>query len=184
MPDNKNRRPEGATPATSAPETRAPTPEPTRPQTQRPELARNTSPGPDAPELTIPVDTVAWIILKAREYDMKEPTDIPDEEADGDNPLGVLEDRTDDPTDTELHAWIEDLDDDEEAELVALMWLGRGDDEDAGTFANLVEEARGRQQHGRRTAAYLLGTPRLGDYLEEGLEKLGVDTANLEGSLR
>ncbi len=188
MPDNKNRQPEGAAPATEAPETRVPAVEPARPRTQRPELARNTTPDDDAPELTIPVDTVAWIILKAREYDMKEPTDIATEEEDGDNPLGVLEDRADDPTDTELHAWIEDLSDDEQAELVALMWLGRGDDEDASTFPGLVEQARGSQgqgrARGRRTSGYLLGTPRLGDYLEEGLEKLGVDTANLEGSLR
>jgi Protein of unknown function (DUF3775) len=188
MPDNKNRQPEGASPATEAPETRVPAPEPTRPETQRPELARNTTPDAEAPELTIPVDTVAWIILKAREYDMKEPTDIATDEEDGDNPLGVLEDRADDPTAAELRGWIEDLSDDEQAELVALMWLGRGDDEDAGTYPGLVEQARGSQQHGqgrgRRTAAYLLGTPRLGDYLEEALEKLGVDTANLEGSLR
>ncbi len=184
MPDNKTRQPEGAAPATEAPETRAPQPEPAQPLTQRPELPRNTTPDADAPELTIPVDTVAWIILKAREYDMKEPTDIATEEEDGDNPLGVLEDRADDPTAAELRAWIEDLDDDAQAELVALMWLGRGDDEDASTYPGLVEQARASQQHGRRTAGYLLGTPRLGDYLEEGLEKLGVDTANLEGSLR
>jgi Protein of unknown function (DUF3775) len=184
MPDNKTRQPEGASPATSAPETRAPVPEPTRPETQRPELARNAAPDADAPELTIPVDTVAWIILKAREYDMKEPSDIQSDEEDGDNPLGVLEDRADDPTAAELRGWIKGLSDDEQAELVAIMWLGRSDDEDAGSFPNLVEEARGRQQHGRRTAAYLLGTPQLGDFLEEGLEKLGVDTANLEGSLR
>lgn len=171
MPDPKNPTPERADPASSDPET------------QRSGLPRNTTPAPGASELSIPVDTVAWIILKAREYDMKEPSDIRSEEEDGDNPLGVLEDRADDPTAVELRNWIDDLPDDEKAELVAIMWLGRGDDEDAGTFPNLVEEASGRQQHGRRTAAYLLGTPQLGDYLEEGLDKLGIDTATLEGSL-
>jgi hypothetical protein len=189
MPDPKNRlAPSQAlddpTPATEAPEDMPPRPEPDSPRTQRPEVATNVAPGEGAPELSIPVDTVAWIILKAREFDMKEPATVDTDEEDGHNALGVLEDRADDPTLAELRNWIHDLDDDGQAELVALMWLGRGDDEDAGTFSGLVEQARGQQQHGRRTASYLLGTPRLGDYLEEGLEKLGVDTANLEGSLR
>ena len=170
-------------PATSAPEVRPPRTEPDRPDTPRPEIPTNVAPSPDAPDLNIPVSTVAWIILKAREFDMKEPSDFESEDDDGDNPLGVLEDRADDPTASELHSWIMDLSDTEQAELVALMWLGRGDEE-SESFPDLVEQARGSQEHGRRTVAYLLGTPQLGDYLEEGLEKLGVDTANLEGSLR
>lgn len=189
MPDPKNRLPprhhlDDPTPATEAPEDMPPRPEPPTPKTQRPEVATNVTPGEDTPELAIPVDTVAWIILKARELDMKEPASIDTDEDDGHNALGVLEDRADDPTAAELRNWIQDLDDDAQAELVAMMWLGRSDDEDATTFPALVEEARGQQAHGRRTVSYLLGTPRLGDYLEEGLEKLGVDTANLEGSLR
>lgn len=189
MPDPKNRlQPRHAlddgTPATEAPEDSPPTREPDSPRTQRPEIATNAQPGENAPELNIAVDTVAWIILKAREYDVKDPASVESDEDDGHNALGVLEDRTDDPTADELSNWIFDLDEDAQAELVALMWLGRADDEDASTFPELVEEARGRQQHGKRTVEYLLGTPRLGDYLEEGLEKLGVDTANLEGSLR
>jgi Protein of unknown function (DUF3775) len=174
------------TPATSAPETRAPAPEPGAPA-PTPAVPAGTAPDAEAPELAIPVDTVGWIILKAREYDMNEPGDIESGEADGDNPLGVLEDRADDPTAAELASWIADLNETEQAELVALMWLGRGDDE-LENWAQLVEQARGSQTQGtgrgRRTAHYLLGTPQLGDYLEEGLERLGVDTANLEGTLR
>jgi hypothetical protein len=189
MPDPRNRLPpshslDDGTPATDAPEVMPPRPEPDSPRTQRPEIPTNVTPSEEAPELTIPVDTVAWIILKAREFDVKDPASVDSDDDDGHNALGVLEDRADDPTVVELRNWIHDLDDDEQAELVALMWLGRGDDEDAGTFPGLVEEARRQQQHGRRTVSYLLGTPQLGDYLEEGLEKLGVDTANLEGNLR
>ena len=188
MPDPKNRLPEShvdddGTPATSAPEVMPPRPEPESPRTQRPDVPTNVNPAPDAPELTIPVNTVAWIILKAREFDMKEPAEVETDEDDGHNPLGVLEDRADDATGTELRSWIADLNDTEQAELVALMWLGRGDD-GPESFPEMVEHARGSQAHGRRTVSYLLGTPRLGDYLEEGLEKLGVDTANLEGTLR
>lgn len=130
--------------------------------------------------LNISVETVAWIILKAREFDTKQAGDIATTEDDGDNPLGVLEDREDDATVEELVTWITDLTQTQQAELVALMWLGRGDD-DASDFASLVEEARGQQ--GARTAPYLLGTPRLGDYLEDGLEKLGVSTAEVESAL-
>lgn len=176
---------------TEAPETTPPRPEPQRPEITADGIATTeAAPGAaspadgDGPELDIDPNTVAWIIVKAREFDMKEPATAETDDDDGDNPLGVLEDRADDPTDIELRNWISDLDDDAQAELVALMWLGRGDDEEIGGFPELVREARRRQMHGRRTAGYLLGTPRLGDYLEEGLEKLGIDTTELEGSLR
>lgn len=189
MPDPKDRLTphqdfDDPTPATEAPETMSPRPEPTSPRTQRPDIPTNVTPGENTPELSIPVDTVAWIILKAREFDMKDPATAALNEDDGDNPLGVLEDREDDPTVTELQNWIRDLNDDALAELVAIMWLGRSDTDDITTFPDLVEQARGEQGHGENTVPYLLGTPLLGDYLEEGLEKLGVDTTNLEGSLR
>ena len=131
--------------------------------------------------LRIPLETVAWIIVKAREFDVKEEGgDAGLTEDDGDNPMGVLEDRADDPTASELTTWIADLTENQQAELVALMWLGRGGD-DASGFPDLLEEATGQQ--GARTAPYLLGTPRLGDHLEEGLEKLGIATAEIESAL-
>lgn len=131
--------------------------------------------------LRLPLETVAWIIVKAREFDAKEEGgDIALNEEDGDNPLGVLEDRADDPTGAELTNWIGDLTESQQAELVALMWLGRGDD-DASGFPDLLDEAMGQQ--GTRTAPYLLGTPKLGDYLEDGLEKLGISTAEMESTL-
>ncbi len=130
--------------------------------------------------LKIPVETVVWIIVKAREFDAKEEGDITRSEEDGDNPLGVLEDRLDDATASELTTWISDLTETQQAELVALMWLGRGDD-GPESFGELLEEARGQQ--GERTARYLLGTPQLGDYLEDGLEKMGISTAEIESTL-
>ena len=129
--------------------------------------------------LSNPTEAVAWIILKAREYDAKETGDIETKEDDGDNPLGVLEDRADDPAADELANWIVDLTATQQAELVALMWLGRSDD-GPEAFGELLEEARGQQ--GQRTAPYFLGTPQLGDHLEEGLEKLGIAMAELESS--
>ena len=129
--------------------------------------------------LTIPLPTLGWIIVKAREFDGKD-TGTDDPGDDSDNPMGVLEDRADDPTEDELTSWINDLTDSQKSELVALFWLGR-DDGDASDFPDLVAQARGQQ--GKSTARYLLGSPLLGDYLEEGLERLGIDTSEVESAL-
>jgi len=128
--------------------------------------------------LTIPLSTIAWIILKARELDGKDANDLPEpDETDDDNPLSVLDTRPDDSTIQELTSWIDDLTDTQRAELVALFWLGRYD----GDFSELLEDARGQQN--KSTSRYLLGSPMLGDYLEEGLERLGYDTSEIESEL-
>ena len=129
--------------------------------------------------LTIPMSTLGWIIVKAREFDGKD-TGTDDIGDDSDNPMGVLEDRADDPTEDELTSWISDLTDSQKSELVALFWLGRGD-ADASDFPDLIDQARGQQ--GDSTSRYLLGSPLLGDYLEEGLERLGIDTSEIESAL-
>ncbi len=129
--------------------------------------------------LTIPLSTLGWIIVKAREFDGKD-VDTDDPGDDSDNPMGVLEDRADDPTFDELTSWISDLTDSQKAELVAIFWLGR-DDSNSADFAELLTEARSQQ--GKSTARYLLGSPLLGDFLEEGLERLGIDTSEIESAL-
>lgn len=131
--------------------------------------------------LSIPLTTLGWIIVKAREFDVKQGGTVdPGDEADDDNPLAVLEDRADDPTAEELASWIGDLTETQKAELVALFWLGR-DDGDESDFPDLVEAAR---SEGRSdTARYLMGSPLFGDYIEEALEKLGYDTSEIESQL-
>ena len=129
--------------------------------------------------LTIPLSTISWIIVKAREFDGKD-TDIDDSKDDTDNPLGILEDRSDDPAEDELTSWISDLNDSQKYELVALFWLGR-DNGNASDFPELLAQARGEQ--GKSTSRYLLGSPLLGDYLEEGLAKMGIDTSEVESAL-
>jgi len=131
--------------------------------------------------LRIPLTTIAWIIVKAREFDGKDVDTGDAGDVEGSDPMGVLEDRLDDPTMDELTSWINDLTDSQKAELVALFWLGR-DDGDASDFADLVEQAQGQQGKGS-TARYLLGSPLLADYLEEGLERLGIDTSEIESEL-
>ena len=125
--------------------------------------------------LSIPLDTLGWIIVKAREFDVKE-GDSYDGQG-GEDEGDVLQDRASDPTEAELTSWIDDLTDTQSAELVALMWLGR-DDGDAAEFPALVEQAR--QSRRTRTSRYLLGEPLLADHIEAGLETLGYDVAEIE----
>jgi hypothetical protein len=121
-----------------------------------------------APALNLPLDKVTFIILKAREYDVKEGDSDPDEGSNAidDGQTDVLTDKSNDPVREELLGAIRGLNDEERLRLVALAWLGRG------TFT--LEEwrealATARSEHSRRTAEYLLGLPLLGDYLEDGL---------------
>ncbi|MDE2376901.1 DUF3775 domain-containing protein [Bradyrhizobium sp.] len=80
----------------------------------------------------------------------------------------------------ELSGFIRDLNVDEQIELVALMWLGRGDGE-LGNWRELCSQAA--QAHNKRTASYLLGTPMLADYLEEAMEQFGKSFEEFEGHL-
>ena len=58
--------------------------------------------------LTIPLSTVGWIILKARELEVNDSETI-DASSDIENPLGMQEDRIDDSSLGELTSWISDL---------------------------------------------------------------------------
>jgi len=132
-------------------------------------------------ELTIGPDTVRDFVLKAKAISAAVNEDYEDGsehevEIDGDahdthQHDGLAEEETEDLRSEELRELIADLNVDEAAELVALVWIGRGD-YDAGEWTEALEEARRRGN--KRTAAYLLGMPLLGDYLEEGLEAIGA----------
>lgn len=125
-----------------------------------------------APVLAIATDKVAFIIVKARAYDAKEP--LTDDES-GSNPTDdgdtdILEDAPGDFTRQELADAIRALNEEEQIALVALAWLGRGT-YDLGEWDQALETAR--TEHNKRTAQYLIGLPLLGDYLEEGLAAFG-----------
>jgi hypothetical protein len=125
------------------------------------------------PALHIASDKITFIILKARQYDVKEAVSDPDSgsNASDDGMTDVLEDNGEDPARRELIRAIRSLNEDEQVELVALAWLGRGTytlDE----WEEAVQTAR--DEHNNRTAQYLLGLPLLGDYLEEGLAAFGI----------
>jgi hypothetical protein len=134
------------------------------------------------PALTISPEKVAYIIVKAKEFDAKDVLTDPGDSSDAtdDKMMSVLEDHANDPVRDELVSFINDLDDDEQVDLVALAWLGR-EDNSQGDWTELHAEAR--RAHNKRTAAYLLGMPLLGDFLADGLATLGYDPEQYESDL-
>ncbi len=125
------------------------------------------------PELTISAEQVGYLIEKAREFDAKdELTDVASgSNASDDRMIDVLEDRADDPVVREIVSFINAMSVDEQVDLVALMWLGRGDGSIEEWDALRAEAAR---NHNHRTAGYLLGEPLLSDFLAEGLDEFGL----------
>lgn len=131
---------------------------------------------PKGVELGINSEKVCHVIAKARAFDAKEEMTDPDSgsNAADDGMTDVLEDLPDDidATRLELLEFIRSMDEDEQINLVALAWVGRGT-YDLGEWREALNQARA--QHNKRTAEYLLGLPMLGDYLEEGLAAFGLD---------
>jgi len=66
---------------------------------------------------------------------------------------------------------------DEQVHLVALAWVGRGTFS-ADEFDEAVEIAR--HERVNTTSRYLLGMPLLADYLEAGLELLGISVEDAQ----
>jgi len=124
---------------------------------------------------TINTDKVCFIVVKARELESE------DEgvEADASNPsddrfVSVLTEEAFDTVKTEISSFIEAMDEEEQAELVALAWVGRGDFA-ADEWETALGEARTRREG--PTSTYLLGLPLLSAYLENGLGEFGESCA-------
>ena len=130
--------------------------------------------------LVIPLETLAFIIVKAREFDAEAPIE-PDAATGSDPPdddeRQVLFDTPDNPTEQELRDAIGGLGDLERQELLALMWLGRGD-YDANSWPDALREAI--ESTIASVTDYLVGTPLLGDYLAEGASALGLSLEDFE----
>lgn len=122
--------------------------------------------------LNISPEKVCYIIVKAREFDVKVPPVEPDP---GSNPADsgereILVDYADDATLEELKGALGSLNEDEIIDILALVWMGRGD-----YTADLWEDAvrRAGETVDKTVVEYLVGIPLLGDYLEEALSQLG-----------
>jgi hypothetical protein len=127
------------------------------------------------PELTLNPETAFFILLKAREFGAKVEAVDPDE---GSNPaddksIDVLEFQADDTVEEEVAGAINALNVDEQLDLIALSWIGRGD----YTFDDWAEAREEARRIGRtEIARYVLGHPTLSDDLEEAMTQLGFST--------
>lgn len=125
----------------------------------------------DDTPLTLNPEFLRSLILKLRAVMAQEEEVSPDS---GSNPSddegpATLQDSPDNLTRAELEAEIEDLEPDQQSELVALMWIGRGDlePEEWNDALNLAAE-----RSDGPTAAYLLKHPHVADHMVDGLDKL------------
>jgi len=103
--------------------------------------------------LQITVDKVAEVIILARELDRAE---------------------------VEFDAFVSNLTEEEQASLVAIMWIGRGtfDPEDLSEAIQTASEEATTPTH-----MYIKGSPHLADHLENGLDALGISASSEEDEL-
>ena len=118
--------------------------------------------------LHIPVETICYIISRAREFQAKEEVVIPESPTSPseDWALQILADHSGDYTLAEMVECIGAMNQRQRSELIALMWLGRGD-YGLDDWESAVDDAIG--DYSVRAAAYLLAHPMVSDDLEEGL---------------
>lgn len=128
--------------------------------------------------LSIPVEAVCRIILRAREYEVLVPESDPDDSsaAIDDGAVDVLEDGLDEdgdanPAEAELRAAIDDLNEDEQLELIALALIGRGDFE-AAEWSEAVEAAG---DEATDIADWALDQPTFSTDLENGLSAFDLN---------
>jgi hypothetical protein len=123
-----------------------------------------------------PLETLCRIVLRAREYEAQTPSDYDaDEDADNvddedEGSLSVLDDSINDSVEEELRAVLEDLADDQLAEVLAFCWVGAGT-YDASDWDEALQEAQDMNDDGKGDAIIdeLLDMPMLPSVLEAGL---------------
>ncbi len=81
------------------------------------------------------------------------------------------------PDSTHLRDYISGLNYDEKSSLVALLWVGR-ESYEPEDLAKAKADAEAEAS--APTEMYLSGMPDLPEYLESGLDKLGIDVTEVE----
>ena len=133
-------------------------------------------------ELTIPSDFLGRLIFKMRAVMLGDddiPRDARDNAVPGMHHITLQEESGSDLTRQELIDEIDDMLPDHQHELVALMWVGRGD-----FGAEDWDEARSlaAERADRPTSEYLFDHPMAADDIASGLEVLGHDHILLDGT--
>jgi hypothetical protein len=119
-------------------------------------------------ELPIAVEVVVGIIDAARAVDELEEDEENEEMQEPDAP----DDSGPEGLEGVLRGLIDDLNEDEQAALITLTWIGRGD-RDASEWNEAFALAKERNAEGP-AADYLVGMEMLGDLLSEGLAAFGI----------
>ena len=132
----------------------------------------------DEVDLGISLETVATVVDLARAVLGKEETDPAQLSEDDNSEAALLQENPEDMTEDSLREFIGELNEDEQASLIALAWVGRGDygPEEWGEARALAAE----RNEGRDTAAYLLSMDMLGDLLAEGVAAFGLSIEDVE----
>ena len=116
-----------------------------------------------------PLETLCRIILRAREYEAQVPTDFdggeePDDGGDGEA-LSVLDDTMNSSVEEELRVALDDLAEDQLAEVLAFAWVGQGTFEASDWDEALAEAA----EVGTGAIDELIDMPMMASVLETGM---------------
>ena len=125
-------------------------------------------------ELSVSLEVVCRLIVRSRELEAQVPGIETDEEADPqdtDDGLSVIEDEANESVEAELTAALEDLGDDQIAEILALAWVGRGT-YDASEWDEALEEAS--DPDSESPIDQLMEMQMLAGYLDAGLAALDL----------
>jgi len=125
-------------------------------------------------ELLTPLEMICRLILRAKELEAQvpavdaddDPDDVDDFDDEGGEALSVLEDELNDGVEEEVQALLDDLAEDQLAEVVALAWVGRGT-YDASEWDDAFEEANSLDN--QQKIDELMDMPLLAGHLEAGL---------------
>jgi Protein of unknown function (DUF3775) len=132
--------------------------------------------------LEISPGKAAHVVIRSREIDGK--TAAWDDDGDGIEPDGgpetILQDLPGDATREELRAFLQSLNEDEQASLVALAWIGRGTYA-PGELGEAISAAKA--EHGLDATQYLFSLPLLPDYLEDAMDQLGISIEDAEAGI-
>ena len=120
------------------------------------------------------LDTLCRIVLRAREFEAQTPTDYDGGEAadnvddEDEGTLSVLDDTINESVEEELKAILDDLGEDQLAEVLAFCWVGQGTYEPAD-WDEAMEEAMAASKDGEGPIDELLDLPMLASVLEAGM---------------
>lgn len=135
-------------------------------------------------DLTLNPEIAIRLVELLREYDEEDILDAetePEADFEPDLDLDDFEEGEgggprQDPFEDEINSLVESLDVDSQRDLLALIWVGRGD-YDAGDWSEARRQAR--ETADGQLATYLRETPLASDYINSGLADLGYPTADV-----